>query len=262
MTASAATIEDALTEVGYTECPRDPAGQCLFTGHGGEGDNHTKFAAEAGLANGVFWCAVFTTAILKRNGVPIAPGAGTTSTRDNKAAWIRAGQWVEPPDIQAGDIVFFHTSDRNGKAHSIPSHTGIAMGQPKNGRLPSVEGNTSSDNAGDQENGGGVFRKNRRLTVVIGAGRPNYDQAAGDEFLPALSDDEKHDLLTAALETRNIVANLQAVADRDINALGSKIADVLAAVKADADHGSGPGDVDPEKAAEATAKAILEELGK
>jgi hypothetical protein len=67
----------------------------------------------------------------------------------------------------------------------------------------------------------------------------------------------EHDMLT---ETWQRVKNLESVADRDIITLSPKIQEVLEAVKADAGHGNGAGDVDPSVAAEAIAKALVKRL--
>ncbi len=175
------------SEIGYTECPRDARGRCLFTGHTGPGANHTKFAAEAGHPNGSYWCCTGEVAVFKRCAVSLPPGANTASTRTNSAAFKRARQWIEPADIRAGDVIYYHLTGRNGP-WPTPDHTGIATGRPKNGRVPAIEFNTSPDDHGSQDNGGGVFRKNRRIAgVVIGAGRPNYTAAAAPVSAETLS---------------------------------------------------------------------------
>lgn len=161
MTTIASVLAAAQADVGYTESPA--------------GSNKTKYAAEAGLANGTYWCAVFTAAILTRTATHVPKGVLTASTRANKAAWQAAGKWVEPADIEPGDIVFYHLTGRNGSNHNVPDHTGIALSRPRNGHQPAIEGNTSSDDAGSQDNGGGVYMKNRATTSVIGAGRPYYE---------------------------------------------------------------------------------------
>lgn len=163
MTTAAQFIKAARSEIGYTETP--------------PGSNCNKFAPEAHLKNCTYWCGAYTSALLIREKVQGVPhGALTLSTRANMKAWQDADQWVEPDDIQMGDVVFEHVSDRNGKSLWIPSHTEFARGSMINGRLPSVGGNTSSDEHGSQDNGGGVFDKTRQRGVVIGAGRPRFDQ--------------------------------------------------------------------------------------
>lgn len=170
-----ATIADCLTdarsEVGYVEAPPN--------------SNRTKFAAEAGHANGHYWCATYTAAILKRCGVRCPKGVYTASTRANKAAWQAAGRWVEPADIQPGDVVFFHLTNRNGTNPNVPDHTGFALNRKAN---HTVEGNTSSGDQGDQTNGGGVYERHRPFAKVIGAGRPwysDYDQPTPPHEPPA-----------------------------------------------------------------------------
>ncbi len=158
MATAAQTVTHALSFVGITETP--PDSNCnIFSDYLGRPCH--------------YWCADFTVAVLRQMDVPIPAGADTASTRLNLAAWKKAGQWVEASAIQPGDIVFFHLSDRNGTNPSTPSHTGVAT-RAYDGRVRSVDGNTSSDDTGDQENGGIVATKNRRVGVVIGAGRPAY----------------------------------------------------------------------------------------
>ncbi len=167
MTTIADVLADAGSEVGYVEQPA--------------GSNRTKFAAEAHLANGTYWCAVFTAAILIRARAKVPKGALTASTRANKAAWQAAGRWIEPADIEPGDIVFYHLTGRNGSNHNVPDHTGIAIARPYEHHQAAIEGNTSADSKGSQDNGGGVFHKHRATSFVIGAGRPwysDYDEPA------------------------------------------------------------------------------------
>lgn len=51
-------------------------------------------------------------------------------------------------------------------------HTGIVEQDNKNGTITAIEGNTSSDDKGDQSNGGGVFRRKRSKTLVEAYIRP------------------------------------------------------------------------------------------
>lgn len=53
-------------------------------------------------------------------------------------------------------------------------HIGFCVGPPSDGHLHTIEGNTSSDNAGDQSNGGGVFEKHRPFSDVTCVARPLY----------------------------------------------------------------------------------------
>jgi cell wall-associated NlpC family hydrolase len=48
-------------------------------------------------------------------------------------------------------------------------HVGIYIGKGY-----TIEGNTSSGTAGDQSNGGGVFKRKREANLVVGCARPRY----------------------------------------------------------------------------------------
>lgn len=189
---AAQVVAAARSDIGYTESPPN--------------SNRTKFAAEAGHANGHFWCATFTTAILKRCAVPIPPGAGTASTRANLAAWKKAGRWVQPGDVRPGDVLLYHLTNRNGAGQ--PDHTGICVEAPSGGRVVAIEGNTSSDDHGSQDNGGGVYMRTRGLGAVMGAGRPAYAVAP----LPPQPEPEEDDMfilnpVTDAPDTTQYFAN-------------------------------------------------------
>ena len=53
-------------------------------------------------------------------------------------------------------------------------HTGIC--ESVSGQyVTAIEGNTSSGTAGSQSNGDGVYRRKRKLSLVLGAYRPKYE---------------------------------------------------------------------------------------
>lgn len=159
---------------GYTECPRDSQGRCVYTGHTGPGRNHQRYAVDAHLTNGTYWCGAYTAAGLLAVHAKVPDGVLTLSTRANMAAWKNAGRWVEPASIVPGDVVFMHLTGRNGTDHSIPDHTGFAIAGPDAGREVHSEGNTSAGDHGSQDNGGGVYERTRNAGVIIGAGRPDW----------------------------------------------------------------------------------------
>ena len=41
--------------------------------------------------------------------------------------------------------------------------------------VTAIEGNTSNGNTGSQSNGDGVYRRKRKLSLVLGAYRPKYE---------------------------------------------------------------------------------------
>lgn len=172
----AATVEAmlaaAVSELGYTEEPyrEDEIAQPA-------GTNRTKFAAEAGHANGLPWCATFEVALAHRIGLVLPPGADTASVYLNLAAWQRAGK--SPTTPQRGDFAHFHIGD---------GHTGIVE-EVYGDLLTTIDGNTlPGDGTPFQEtNGGEVCRKTRSRALVAGYGRPDYVTGAnpsiGDLFM-------------------------------------------------------------------------------
>lgn len=82
----------------------------------------------------------------------------------------RKGLVVDKPAI--GDWVEFTF---NGKEHC---HIGWILGFDKNGKMYTVEGNTSRSNAigADQANGDGVYLKVRPMSQVYGFIRPKYKE--------------------------------------------------------------------------------------
>jgi cell wall-associated NlpC family hydrolase len=71
------------------------------------------------------------------------------------------GLYVSASSVHAGDLVTFQfDSDPEG------DHMGLVTGAVHNGTVPTIEGNTSPGDAGSQANGGGVFQRQRPLSVV------------------------------------------------------------------------------------------------
>lgn len=158
--APMATAEDVLREarkeIGYTESPR--------------GSNCTKFAKEAGHARCTYWCATFTSAILKRCGMHEPNSASTAAIL---SAYKKRKRFDQNP--RPGDVVIYDFP--GGRVKNDPSdHIGLVESVRPDGRLTTIEGNTSAGNSGSQSNGGGVFRRVRERTYVVGFGHPNYQE--------------------------------------------------------------------------------------
>lgn len=79
----------------------------------------------------------------------------------------KAGLWVTS-GYKPGDVVIYDF-ERDGKV----DHTGI-IESVSGSTITAIEGNTSA--SGSQSNGGMVCRKTRKLNVVVGALRPEYDK--------------------------------------------------------------------------------------
>lgn len=153
------TVDDVLAaarhELGYLERPA--------------GSNRTKFAAEAGHANGQPWCATFLVAIARRSGLSLPSTSPYTPTM--AAGFRTAGRWHT--DAQPGDFAFFDFPDN---VHRI-QHVGVVESVRADGSLTTIEGNTAPGTTGSQSNGGGVWRRQRARGLVVGYGRPIYAAA-------------------------------------------------------------------------------------
>jgi len=153
----------AREEIGYLEKSRanyDLYGaNCLYhkTKFAGA-DNYTKYSyelksAKLGHPNGQPWCMTFICWILyKVAGADEADRLlcgmlASASTMDTKDAMIRAGRQVPLNMARAGDIVF--RSRKGG------GHVGLVVGRSAEGKIITIEGNTSKTDA-TAWNGGAV----------------------------------------------------------------------------------------------------------
>lgn len=140
-------LEEAVKEIGYTETPV----------------NKTKFAKEAGHANGAPWCATFLVAMARRAHVQLPNESAYTPSMAQ--GFKNAGLWSNLP--VPGSLVFYDFPD---SVHRI-QHVGVVESvDPVHGTLVSIEGNTSPGVKGSQVNGGGVYRRTRKMTYAVGYG--------------------------------------------------------------------------------------------
>lgn len=146
-------IAQARSEVGYTESP--------------PGSNRTKFAAEAGHANGQPWCATFMVAIARRCGGKVGNESAYTPSLFESMA--------HPGAPAPGDLAFFDFPD---SVHRI-QHVGLVIAA-SGSSVTCIEGNTSAGAGGSQSNGGGVYERTRPRSLVAGFGRPNYTSEEDD----------------------------------------------------------------------------------
>ncbi len=115
------------------------------------------------------WCVVFLWWVFRAAGASeLFCGGGRTANCGTLADYyIARGQFVKN-GYRPGDIVFFSFS-------SEFQHVGIIESVNADGTYTCIEGNTSADAWGSQDNGGAVCRKRRLLMNICGAGRPAYD---------------------------------------------------------------------------------------
>ncbi len=148
----------ARTQLGVTEDP--------------PGSNKVRYWADIGMPtlNGSPWCAAFYLA-----------GLTATDTRPvTRSVWVpaivldykHARRLFAPADAEPGDQCLFHI----GKGH-----TGVLESVDLTARtVTCIEGNTvATAGGGSQDNGGGVFRRTREWSLVMGCGRPDFAHNPG-----------------------------------------------------------------------------------
>lgn len=137
--------------------------------------NRQRYSAELGRP-AESWCADFCEWALKQAGVP-GPGRntyGNASTLVNSFGNIH----IAP---QPGDLVGYHFP---GESAGI-NHVGIVESVDlAHGTITSIEGNTTPGIAGVQSNGGGVYRRTRPMSQVVGFGRPAYTAPTKEAPVP------------------------------------------------------------------------------
>lgn len=110
------------------------------------------------------------------------------------------GTWVTR-DFQPGDVVIYDFSGRQ----KTTQHCGIVEMELPDYGVQAIEGNTSQ--AGSQDNGGMVCRKNRHKKYIIGAVRPRFDAEKKEDIMTGK---EIYDALQAYLQTQKVPAGVQA----------------------------------------------------
>ena len=142
--------------------------------------NDVKYGRWYGM-NKQPWCDMFVSWVLHKAGNP--DGYKSAYTPGGAAFWKAKGRWVEPADLERGDIAYFDFPDDG--VNRI-SHVGIVEKVLSNGTVVTIEGNTSPGSGGSQRDGGGVYRRVRPLSYIVGGGRPSFTGAGGQLPLPVL----------------------------------------------------------------------------
>ena len=129
--------------------------------------------------SGIPYCAMFVSYCLNWAGIEAAglPGA--------YVPWILsansdAGRLVANEEAQPGDLVMF-----DWQGDGVADHIGIVEeNHADEGWMQTIEGNTSPGSGGSQSNGGGVYRRTRNYSSIIGVARPYYEtQEEEDDML-------------------------------------------------------------------------------
>ncbi|MFJ3858147.1 peptidoglycan-binding protein [Streptomyces sp. NPDC090085] len=137
-------------------------------------NNDTTYGRWYGL-NYNPWCDMAVSKWAEESGN--AAAVGKFAYCPSHVNWFKArGQWIGwNSAARRGDIVFF-----SWDGGPVADHVGIVTEDSAPGSaVRTIEGNTSSGAAGSQDNGDGVYRRSRARSVILGFGRPAYDQPRG-----------------------------------------------------------------------------------
>lgn len=157
-------VRIAAGELGNTEKPAN--------------SNRTKYGAWYGL-DGYPWCMIFVQWCYAQAGKPLPY---KTASCSQLLGWYRKHQPERIVSQPApGDIILYNFG-----------HTGI-LESAREETVTAIEGNTSAGEAGSQSDGGGVFRRSRRKTLITAYIRPfdsteQEDHMTGKEIYDALND--------------------------------------------------------------------------
>lgn len=163
MTTAADVLNAAANEVGYSRWD-DPLEGSKY-GRWYAQQTHSPYFASSGVP----FCAMFVSNMLAEAGTSLL-GDGQSYAyvpwmiRDARAV----GRLVSPGDALPGDVLCFDW-DSDG----VADHTGFLVAAYPD-YVATLEGNTSSGNAGSQSNGGGVYRRTRDWEDICAIIRPAY----------------------------------------------------------------------------------------
>lgn len=156
MSTALEVVKYAGTFAGITESP--------------PGSNRTQFGRAYGM-DGVPWCAMFVWFVLEHFQLRHIKSAYTPTVAQWYADQKRG--FTDETKIQVGDLLFFNFPDTLDRIQ----HIAFATSPFKAGKVETIEGNTSAGPGGSQDNGGGVFRRDRGPAEIVYIGRPFYSQA-------------------------------------------------------------------------------------
>lgn len=161
MATATQIISIAAREVGYSRW-KDPQAGTKYGRWYAQKTSSPYFAR-----SGVPYCAMFVSWVLSSAGMT-PPGGIFAYCPTGLANARRLGRTRDKRAAKPGDLVFFDWN-RDG----VSDHVGIVTAN-RGSYLETIEGNTSAGTRGSQSNGGGVYRRARSLSLVIGIVSPQY----------------------------------------------------------------------------------------
>ena len=139
---------------------------------------NTKFYGREVSGANYPWCCAFIWCIFNEAGINIKRTASCMMLGD----WFKQEGKYHKDNPQVGDIVFFKFSGSS----RWTNHVGLVI-EVNGNTLTTIEGNTSSDNKGSQNNGGMVAIRTRKInSSVVGFGRVSDDKNISAKDMPTL----------------------------------------------------------------------------
>lgn len=139
---------------------------------------NTKFYGREVSGANYPWCCAFIWYIHNEAGVDIKKTASCAEL----GTWFKNNGKFKTSDPKVGDIVFFKFSGSS----RWTNHVGLVI-EVNGNTLTTIEGNTSSDNKGSQNNGGMVAIRTRKInSSVVGFGRVSEDKNNSTKNMPTL----------------------------------------------------------------------------
>ena len=161
MATATQIINIAAREVGYSRW-RDPQAGTKY-GRWYAGKTGSPYFGYSGVP----YCAMFVSWVLDQAGMT-PPGGIFAYCPTGLANARRLGRTRSKNNAKPGDLVFF-----DWNKDGVSDHVGIVTAN-RGSYLETIEGNTSAGTRGSQSNGGGVYRRARSLSLVIGVVSPQY----------------------------------------------------------------------------------------
>ena len=161
-------INIAKKYVGVTEYPPN-SNKVVF---------NTKFYGREVSGVNYPWCCAFIWCVFNEAGINIKRTASCMMLGD----WFKQEGKYHKDNPQGGDIVFFKFPGSS----RWTNHVGLVI-EVNGNTLTTIEGNTSSDNKGSQNNGGMVAIRTRKInSSVVGFGRVSDDKNNSAKNMPTL----------------------------------------------------------------------------
>ena len=139
---------------------------------------NTKFYGREVSGVNYPWCCAFIWCVFNEAGINIKRTASCMMLGD----WFKQEGKYHKDNPQVGDIVFFKFPGSS----RWTNHVGLVI-EVNGNTLTTIEGNTSSDNKGSQNNGGMVAIRTRKInSSVVGFGRVSDDKNNSAKNMPTL----------------------------------------------------------------------------